>query len=51
MTCGYQHIAEWTLTGNHLTCNNFIHVDNENTDEEVKEEAKNKKGEDKIAFT
>ena len=27
MTCGYQHLAEWRLKGNHLTCRNFITVE------------------------
>lgn len=40
MTCGYQHVAQWRLTGNHLTCSNFIHVDSEFAEEEQKEERK-----------
>ena len=40
MTCGYQHVAEWSLKGNHLTCNNFIHIENENADEQNVEENK-----------
>jgi len=52
MTCGYQHIAQWTLEGNHLSCSNFIHVDSEYAEEEQKEqrEMKNPK-EERIVFT
>jgi hypothetical protein len=54
MTCGYQHIAQWKLTGNHLTCSNFIHIESEHADEEKKmEESIDRKKDDKekIVFT
>jgi hypothetical protein len=43
MTCGYQHIAQWSLNGKHLTCNNFIHVDNEHADLDKEDEKAGKK--------
>lgn len=40
MTCGYQHVACWELNGSHLTCKNFIHIENENADDKKEEEDK-----------
>ena len=53
MVWGYQHIAQWTLNGNHLSWSNFIHIESEFVDEEKgnkSEERKTKSGEDKIVF-